>query len=232
MGGRRKIIMERSLGVCSSHTVGLLTHVPHGAPWDELRAVVEGWVQPLSLCPACLKIPFLNISSLTGIMSESRRLKQMVAEAFLSSTHPWCYSVVGKKWKAESYLGGRAGLFLAELQLISFKTIVKCCFFPRHSHSKSHYFYETFFNVIGLKSAGENFLCFPAEFSAVPFLLRPYNIGINSLLIVLAMSCWHFITVIFNSSSEGGVAGPLNIPVFSVVKDGSRCWVNNLLVCI
>lgn len=143
MGGKRKMTMERSLGVCSSHTVGLLTRVPHGAAWDELRAVAEGWVQPHSLCPACLKIPFLTLSRLTGIMSESRRLKQMVTEPFLS-THLWCCSVVGKKWKAGSYLGGRAGLFLAELQLTSFETIVKCWVFSCHSHSKSHYFYESF----------------------------------------------------------------------------------------
>lgn len=158
--------MERSFGVCSSHTVGLLTRVPHGAAWAELRAVAEGWVQPHSLCPACLKIPFLNLSRLTGIMSESRRLKQMVTEPFLSSTHPWCCSVVGKKWKAESYLGGRAGLFLAELQLISFETIVKCCFFPVLPTQNHIIFMEDFY-VIGLKSTGENFLCFPAEFSAV-----------------------------------------------------------------
>lgn len=200
--------------------------VPLG--WAQSR----GWrlSSALLIVPSLPEDPFPKPLQASRDNDESRRLKQMVTEPFLSSTHPWCYSAVGKKWKAESYLGGRAGLLLAELQLTSFKIIVKCCFFSVLP-TQNHIIFMTDFYVIGLKSSGENFLC------SFPFLLRPCNTGINSLLLVLIMSCWHFITVdvviaIFNSSSESGIAGPLNILVFSVVKAGSRCWVNNSLVCV
>lgn len=89
------------------------------------------------------------------------------------------------------------------------------------------------FYVIGLKRNRRKFPLVPCRaFCSFPFLLRPCNIGINSLLIEMVMSCWHFITVdvvtvIFNSSSEGGIASPLNTLVFSAAKAGSRCWVNN-----
>lgn len=197
----------------------------------------SGMSLALLIVPSLPEDPFPKPLQASRDNDESRRLKQMVTEPFLSSTHPWCYSAVGKKWKAESYLGGRAGLFLAELQLTSFKTIVKCCFFPSPYHSKSHYFYDRFL-CNWLEKLRRKFSLVPCSvFCSFHFLLRPCNTGINSLLIVLIMSCWHFIIVdvvivIFNSSSESGIAIPLNILVFSLVKAGSRCWVNNSLVCV
>lgn len=205
---------------------------PPVAPWDELRAVAEGSSPALLIVPSLLKILFLNLSRLSGIMSESRRLKQMVTEPFLSSTHPWCYSVVRKKWKAESYLGGESWTVSCCITIHFIWNYCQMLFFPSPSHSNSHYFYERFL-CNRLKKNRRKFLLVPCRaFCSFPFLLRPCNIGINSLLIEMVMSCWHFITVnvvtvIFNSSSEGGIASPLNTLVFSAAKAGSRCWVNN-----
>lgn len=66
--------------------------------------------------------------------------KQMVTEPFLSSTHPWCYSVLGKKWKAESYLGGELDCFLLSYNSLNLKLLSNCVFFFQSFPLKSTLF--------------------------------------------------------------------------------------------
>lgn len=116
-----------------------------------------------------------------------------------------------KGWKLPG--GGELDCFLLHYNSLHLKLLSNAVFFPSPSHSNSHYFYERFL-CNRLKKNRRKFLLVPCRaFCSFPFLLRPCNIGINSLLIEMVMSCWHFITVdvvtvIFNSSSEGGIASP------------------------
>lgn len=107
-------------GWCSAHTE---------SPWMSS----EPWLKaefPLLLVPSLPEDPFAKPLQAPGIMSESRRLKQMVTEPFLSSTHPWCCSAVGKKWKAESYLGGELDCFLLSYNSLNLKLLSNAVFFP------------------------------------------------------------------------------------------------------
>lgn len=226
MGGKRNTTMERSLGVCSSHT---------RPPWGSL-----GWAQSSGwrLSSASLIVPSLPEDPFPKPLQANRdneweqEAKVDGNRAFSLLNSPGVLLCSGKETKGWMLPSGESLAVSGWVTTHFIQNYCQMLLFSSPSHSKSYYFYETF-SCNWLKKHRRTFPLVPCRvFCSFPFLLRPCNIGIKSLLIVLVMSCWHFITVIFNSSFEGGIASPLNILMFSVVKPGSRCWVSNLLVCL
>lgn len=227
MGGKRKMTVDRSLGVCSSPTV----RPPRGSLG---RAQSSGWRLESSPahCAQPAEDPFPEPLQAFRDNEWEQKAKADGNRAFSLLNSPVVLLCSEKEMKGWKLPGGESWTVSCWVTTHFIWNYCQMLFFPSPSHSNSHYFYERFL-CNRLKKNRRKFPLVPCRaFCSFPFLLRPCNIGINSLLIEMVMSCWHFITVnvvtvIFNSSSEGGIASPLNTLVFSAAKAGSRCWVNN-----